>query len=218
MYSLLFLSFLWLTPPFVVAAPAPSIARNDPYQLPPIVAVENRQFNPRHDLSLGVGILPLDAFYKSYSYGLSYTYGWKEFLRWEAINASLCSSQDTGLKQELLDKFRVQPTGILDSVRWMMTSNVVYTPIYSKNLLFNRSIVHGEFSGVAGAGLVGWSSGESAPMLGGGLIVRFFKSETLSFKFDNRLYYHFGKNKSSDLLLAINLGLSFELSKTNEKK
>lgn len=209
---------LWLVSFSTPVIAADSKGGTDPYELPPVVAVENRLYDPRHDLTISAGILPLDAFYKAYSAGLAYTYGWQGFLRWETLNANYCTSQDTGLKQELLDKFRAQPTGILESIRWTLSTNLIYTPIYAKNLLFNRSIVHGEFSGLFGAGLVGWSSGDSAPMVGGGLVLRFFKSESVSFKLDNRLYYHFGKNKSSELLLAITLGLSFELGHSSEKK
>ena len=209
---------------FSLSAPAlpkfaPSAApENDPYEMPPAMAVENRAYTSKHDLTAQVGILPLDAFYKALTYGISYTYAWQDYLHWEVFNGALDTVQDTGLKTQLLDKFNVHPTGILDSPKFTMSSNVIYTPIYMKCLFFNRDVVHGEVSLVGGAGVVGWTSGENSPMVGGGVILRFFKSETSSIKIDNRLYYHTGQEKSSNLLLMMMVGFSFELGGSSERK
>lgn len=183
----------------------------DPYELPSVVAVENKKYDPRHDLTLQLGILPLDAFYKGLQYGVSYTYGWKNYLRWEVVNANLVATQDTGLKSDLIDNFQVEPKGILDSVKWFATSNVIYTPIYSKNLFFNEQVFHGEFSFLAGGGVVNFTNGETAPMFGGGIVLRYFWSETSSFKFDGRLYLHTAPEKSSNMLLMITIAQSFDL-------
>jgi hypothetical protein len=94
----------------------------------------------------------------------------------------------------------------------------VYTPIYSKNLFFNQSVVHGEMSFVGGGGVAGFHSKETATMVGGGFILRFFSSELVSYKLDGRLYYHTGQKKSSDLLLNINLGMSFELGNGGKRR
>ena len=149
-------------------------AEDSAYELPKIVALENRKFNPKNDITVQFGILPLDAFYKGFFAGASYTYSYKSYLSWEMLNFQMVSVQDTSLKKDLITNFNVQPQGILDSIKYSVSSNVVYTPIYSKNLLFNTSLLYGEFSFLGGAGVVGFSSGEVAPMLGGGIMLRAF--------------------------------------------
>ncbi len=188
----------------------------DPFDLPQIVAVENKKFNPYRDITVQLGILPLDAFYKALSFGISYTQSYTSFIGWEIVNAHIATANDTNLKQELLDKSSLRPAGLLDSVKYYITSQVVYTPIYSKNLLFNRDVVYGEWSFVGGLGMVGYQSGETALMFGGGLESRFFSSNSLSYKFDGRLYYQTAPSKSSDLLLMLNLGLSFEVGNKSQ--
>lgn len=183
----------------------------DPFDLPQVMAVENKKFNPWRDITLQAGVLPLDAFYKGLSVGVSYTHNFNSYLAWEMINANYTSTQDTNLKRDLLDNFSARPKGILDSVKYYATTHLVYTPIYSKNLLFNKDVMYGEWSFVGGGGTVGYNSGESALLVGGGLVARFFSSETFSYKVDGRLYYQTAPNKSSDLLLMINFGLSFEV-------
>jgi hypothetical protein len=82
--------------------------------------------------------------------------------------------------------------------------------VYNKNLLFNKSLVHGEISFLGGGGMASFKSGKSAPMAGGGLIFRFFMSDRWSWKFDNRVYYHFAEGMSTNYVLSINLGLAYE--------
>jgi outer membrane beta-barrel protein len=182
----------------------------DPYELPKIVAVENKKFNPQYDVTAHLGILPIDAFYKALTVGVSYTHSFRSYLSWEVLNAEYAFPQDTNLKNDLLTHFSVRPAGILDNIDYYGVTSLIYTPIYSKHLLFNDRVVHGEFSFLASTGLAKFSSGDSAVMYGGGIILRFFKSQALSFKLDGRLYGHNGKNKSSDLILSIQFGFSFE--------
>ncbi len=184
-------------------------AHEDVYELPTVVAVDNKKFNPIHDFSFHVGVLPLDAFYKAYDYGVSYTYGWKNYLRWEVINFSNTSTSDSGLKKDLINNFQVQPAGILDSIKSYYTTNLVYTPLYSKNLFMNESIIRGELSFVLGGGSVSFKSGEKASLYGGGLILRYFLSAKSSVKLDTRYYNHTAAQKSSNSLMSIDLGFSY---------
>lgn len=182
----------------------------DPFDLPQVVAVENKKYNPWKDATVQVGVLPLDAFYKAISVGGSYTYSYTSFMSWEVVNANFAFKQDTDLKKNLLE-LDVKTKGLLDSVKYYITSNVVYTPIYSKNLLFNKDVMYGEWSFVGGGGIVGYNSEEVALLAGGGLVARFFKDESTSYKMDGRLYYQTAPGKSSDFILMLNVGMSFEL-------
>lgn len=195
--------------------PQPTFAQEsentDSFDLPRVVAIENKKFNPLKDITFQLGVMPLDAFYKALTLGTSYTHRMNSYLAWEVINANIASPQDTNLKRDLIENFSAKQKGILDSVKYYATTQVVYTPIYSKNLLFNKDVLYGEWSFVGGAGIVGFESQETAPLIGMGLIGRFFSTDKTSYKVDGRLYYHTAPNKSSDLLLMINLGLSFEI-------
>lgn len=189
----------------------------DPYLLPKVVAVENKLYEPKYDLTVNVGVLPLDAFYKGLTVGASYTYSINSFLAWELFNAQYSSNEDTGLKKDLISNFNVQPTGILDEINYFVVTSLVYTPIYSKNLFFNETLKHGSISFIGSGGSVRFQSGDNGALFGGGLMLRFFSSNWLSYKLDTRVFTHTAKNKSSDLLLSVNFGLSFEFGENKVK-
>lgn len=176
-----------------------------------VTALEDRLYNPKYDVTANLSILPLDAFYKGFAGGVSYTHSYASSWSWEILNANLDSKSDTNLKRDLVEKFKVEPDGILDFIDWYALTSVVYTPGYTKTLMFNRSLLYGSFSLVGGAGWAHFSSGDAAPMFGGGLIFRVFHSKRMSSKLDTRLYFHNAPGKSSDNVLIITYGLSFEL-------
>lgn len=180
------------------------------YDSPKIVAVEPRTYNPKYDLTAQLSVLPLDAFYKGFAMGVNYTHSMSSAWSWEVVNFNVNSKSDTGLRQDLIDNFAAAPKGYLDHIAWYATTSAVYTPIYSKNLLFNDQILYGSFSFVASGGFVTFASGDTAPLFGGGVILRVFHSPKYSSKFDGRLYAHTSSGKSSDLVMMITYGLSFE--------
>lgn len=183
---------------------------DEAFDAPKIVAVENKLFNPKYDLTVDVSFLPIDAFFKGIAPGMTFTYAFTPFLSWEVARLHYSQNQDTNLKNDLINNFNVRPQGVLDTIESTVSSNIVYTPIYSKNLLFNTSLIHGALSLVAGAGVVKFSSGETASKFGGGMYYRFFSSPRISYKLDGRVYGHLGKKKSSDVIMYISFGLSYE--------
>lgn len=195
---------------FVATAFAETEKSVDAFDLPQVVAVENRMYQPKSDVTLSFGILPLDAFYKALTVGLSYDHDIGDSWTWGVINGQAAFTSDTGLKKDLISNFGVQPQGILDYIRYYVTSDLIYTPIYGKNLLFNKSILRTEMSLISSAGAVSFNSGDMVPMVGVGGQIRFFSSESLSYKFDTRLYYHMAANKSSNFVLNISFGASFD--------
>ncbi len=198
---------LFLLPTFLYAE---SEKKTDAFDLPQIVAVEKKMFDPKSDFTATLGILPLDAFYKAASLGFEYTRTLSENYRWGIINANAAFTSDTGLKKDLLTNFAVQPQGILDTIKYYVSSDLFYTPIYGKNLLFNQTVVRSEMSVILSAGAVQFNSGGTIPMIGAGGQLRFFSSSTLSYKFDTRLYYHFDSTKNSNFILNLGLGVSFD--------
>lgn len=186
-------------------------ATNDPYDIPKVVALENRQYQVKYDLTPQLGSYPLDAFNKSYTIGLSYTHFFEPYWGWEILNFQWARNADSGLKKNLLEIYGVRPEGILDYISWVTMSSYVYTPIYSKNLMFNRSLLHSDLSLVLTAAVVHFQSGDQAMGFGGGFISRYFLTESTSLKLDARLVNHLADNKNSNLIVMLNLGVSFQL-------
>lgn len=189
--------------------------KTDAYDVPEVVVVENRLYQPSSDLGFHLGILPIDAFYRAFSFGMSYSRVIGSAWSWEIINLQGAAKQDTNLKSDLIEKFSVQPTGILDYVKGYGTTSLISSPVYGKNLFFNRKIIHSEISYLMGGGMVSFNSGESAPLVATGVQLRFFRSQTFSIKFDTRLLYHVASNKSSNFILDV--GLTFSLDTPSVK-
>lgn len=184
--------------------------KTDAYDLPQIVAVEGRMYNPVSDVTATVGVLPLDAYYKALTLGLVYTRTLDSSYKWAVLNAQAAFTSDTGLKKDLLTNFSAQPQGILDYIKYYVTSDLIYSPIYGKNLAFNKTVVRTEMSLIYSVGAVAFNSGTMAPMAGFGGQIRFFSSPTFSYKFDTRLYYHIAEAKSSNFILSLGFGFSFD--------
>lgn len=195
-----------------------AFGKTDPYSVPQTTAIENKMYEPSKELSFQLGLLPLDAFYKALLLNIGYTNYFQSYWGWEVVNLSMAFTQDTGLRNDLRTNFGVQEANYLDYINYTATTNLVYTPVYNKNLLFNKTLVHGEISFVGGGGMASFKSGRSAPMAGTGLIFRFFSSDRWSWKFDNRVYYHFAEGLSTNFVLSINLGLSYEFDPTGKEE
>lgn len=198
---------------FLIAAALPSLSADkdkkdettDIYAIPKVVAVQNRTYPfIQNGLSFQLGFAPLDAFNKSFLAGISYSYSLSEFTSWEVVNLMNCFNIETDLKSQLLGIANLQTLGsktaFLDYANWMVTTGFVYTPMYNKSLLFNRSIVHSEFSFVVDAGAIKFQFAGNRPTFGGGLIMRFFLSQNSSLKFDFRNHLYFNDDGMGNIL------------------
>ena len=65
-----------------------------------------------HEISLGVGFFPFNAYYYGISIGAGYTYHMNDTVAWEIIHVDQYFSVDKGLTSELADKYQVNPTTI----------------------------------------------------------------------------------------------------------
>ncbi len=181
----------------------------DVYDLPKTVAIQNRQYYVNHGLTFQAGYLPFDSFNKSILLGASYTYFFSDFFGWEIVNANYAINQDTGLKADLLDNFNAEVDGILDFPTYYLTTNIVYTPLYNKSLLFNQSVVQGDLSFVFGGGLINYDFAGIGGMAQLGFILRFFTDADESLKFDFRTVIPFGADQRVNISIIV--GYSFQL-------
>lgn len=186
------------------------------YDLPDIVAVQNRAYTVQRDLSLQAGYLPSDAFNKGYTIGASYTHFFTSYLGWEVINANYSFNDPTDLKEDLLDccELQVQNNGFdgaLDYVQWYALTNIVYTPLYTKALLFNQSLVYGEISFVGGAGVAKFKETGERLLVSAGFYLRYFKSAERSWKFEFRDNVYFEKSLGAVNAMSLMISYSFHL-------
>ena len=186
------------------------------YDLPKVVAVQNRTYYLNHDLTVNLGWLPSDAFNKGYTIGGSYTYFFSDYLGWEVANVNYSFNSETNLKKDLLENFgaaveNVGFGGILDYITYYITTNVVYTPLYTKSLLFNKRIVRGEVSFVFGGGGAGFDETGIRALITAGAYLRFFTAESTSWKFDFRNNVYFEKSLGAVNTISIMVGYSMQL-------
>lgn len=174
---LMLLSILGAVCPSVVFAQYDSL--ENPGQ---VSAVQERLYRMNHELNLGVGVLPLDAFYKGVAAQVSYTYHFSDAFSWQVGRGTYSQPFDTGLREQLERDFGVQPT-VFEEVRWMAGSDLVWSPFYGKLAVMNAKVLH--FSGhlTAGATLLGMNVGlRPGVALGAGL--RVYQSRWVSFRLD----------------------------------
>src|SRR5271163_610149 len=73
--------------------------------------VQERLFRLGLEVNAGLGLLPLNAFDKGLMVEGSVAYHFSNLWAWEVIQGGyVVANVDTGLKQQLLDNFGVQPT------------------------------------------------------------------------------------------------------------
>ncbi len=191
----------------------------DVYDLPKVVAVQKRKYFLNDEVTAQASYLPLDALYKYVTVGGAYTHYFSDFAGWEIVNANMAFKQSTLLR----DQIAAQHFDIgnqLQILEYYASSNVVYTPLYNKSLLFNRSIVYGETSFVGGVAFakfqdIGFKTGINL-----GLIQRYYLGPNTSLRFDFRDYMFFGSDVANHITLtigyAMNLGSNPKTDSTEE--
>jgi len=158
----------------------------DIFAVPKTYAVQNRKYKLGGQYSAHFGYMPMDSFTKGIVLGASYTKYFSDFTGWEVINANWVIDMDTGLKEQLRKDFGADSGDLPDFPEWYITTNIVYTPIYNKNLFFNKSVVWGDITFVAGPGIGSFQKDKIKPLVNGGAVLRFFLNEKESIKIDVR--------------------------------
>lgn len=195
----------------VLLAPTTAFAKDDasPYSA---VVIQNRKHDPTHEFTVGVGMLPLDAFRKSVTASGAYTLHFSPHFAWEVAQFYYSFHYDTALNAEL-EAFDLQPTPF-EVLDFFLMSNFLYKPLYYKGSWNNRSLVYGEIYLAAGAGY-GWFTRSSKPGMDLGIGFRLYAGSVLSFKFDVRYNLFFNEQifenfqTEEELHLGLGTSLSF---------
>ncbi|MHB1845519.1 MAG: outer membrane beta-barrel domain-containing protein [Deltaproteobacteria bacterium] len=167
-------------------------------------AVQNREYRMGQEIELAATLLPYDAFYKGVAPTASYTFHFSDTFAWEVFRVGYSVDFDTGLKQQLL-QLGSQPTQF-NETQLFVTSNVLYSPLYLKGSLANRSVVHGELYLLLGGGAFQETDGFH-PAPDGGLGVRVFLSHAFSVRVELRDAVIFDSKFTNSL--DANVGLAF---------
>jgi outer membrane beta-barrel protein len=162
-----------------------------------VYAIQEREYSLDHEFTLGVGVLPLDPYYKGYAVQVGYTFHFSDSFAWQigrftytCAVSQVCFDVDTSLKQQLLTQYgQAASDPHFAEVEWMAGSDLMWSPIYGKWTLLNRTVVHFEGFGVIGLSLVDLSNQGSGnlpikPGLNVGLGMRVFYSKKVSFRID----------------------------------
>jgi outer membrane beta-barrel protein len=180
----------------------------------PVYAVQNREYNLKHEFRLGIGVLPINAYVKGLTLGGGYTYHFGNVWAWEIVDFHYAFGIDTNLKQELLENYAVSPTQI-SSLQMFAHSSVIAKPLYGKFAITNKSVVHAEMFFALGAG-VGLFINPQAPRVGFdvGAGLRFHLSHYFSLRIDLRDLTYFKSDNghigtANELYLGLSLALSF---------
>lgn len=161
-----------------------------------VTAVQERTFRMSNELALGVGVLPLDAFYKGITGQVSYTYHFTDHFAWQVGRFAYSYNVNTPLRAQLERDFQVLPTAF-EQVNWMAGSDLVWSPFYGKMAFLNRSVTHFEVFLLGGISVLNLKLATSAgtssspgstfpfrPAANVGVGVRVFSTRFISFRFD----------------------------------
>jgi len=152
-----------------------------------VSAVQDRLYRLNHELSLGIGVMPADAFYKGYFAGVGYTYHFNDFFAWQVGRGSYNYNVKTSLRRQLERDFGVVPTATAfeDEVQWMVGSDVVLSPIYGKMAFFNQKVLHFQASLLGGLTIFKLNTAAGfRPAANVGVGLRFFTNQNISFRLD----------------------------------
>jgi len=159
------------------------------YDLPKAVAIQPRKYDLQQSLLGTIGYIPTDSFNRGYTFTAAYRYGFANTFVWEVFSFTYVLNQATQLKDQIegiaqgSSQVQIQNVGlggVLDYPRQIYMTGIHYSPIYSKNLLFNSKLSYSEFSLFLGTGSLNFNSTGYKPMIAPGLAARFYISPDYS--------------------------------------
>ena len=204
----------------VCLAPAMAFAQGEELENPgTVLAVQDRTYRMSSELVLGIGIAPLDAFYKGLIGQIAYVYHFSDSFAWQVGRGLLSYNIKTGLRDQLETQFGVSPTAF-PQLNWMVGSDVMWTPIYGKTSWLNKSVGHFEVFGLLGASVVnerlaadvatGTGTTVFRPAIHVGLGARVFTNKSVSFRLDFSNDFVIYKGLESNIILVqLSLALNF---------
>jgi outer membrane beta-barrel protein len=161
-----------------------ALAQYEDIQNPGTVsAVQERMYRMHHELTLGVGVLPADAFYKGLMVQVAYTAHFTDSFAWQVGRAFYSLDFNTGLKNQLEQSFGASPVNF-DEVQYAIGSDLMWTPLYGKITWLNQTVTHLEFYGLLGGTVLKLSQAGFRPAINLGIGGRVYANKVLSFRLE----------------------------------
>jgi outer membrane beta-barrel protein len=185
---------------------------------PRVFSIQPRAYKLGHEFQLGLGVLPMNAFYVGAVVTASYTYHFTDFWGWEIAGAGYSKNFDTSLRNDLLKNYGVHPVqNGGDRIQYFGTTSLVIKPFFGKLAVFNEDMVTSETFFVLGLGALemGPPGGRSDArfLVDVGLGLRLWSSETLSMRVDVRDYLIFvSALPQQALFLSVSVAFNFHLT------
>lgn len=204
--------------PFIIfvtqASAEDGVVKRDVYDLPTPVAIQGRTNNIDQSFALNVGYIPTDSFNRGYPVSLNYAFYFKPYFAWEVVNYSYNFNTETQLKRDFNDlglsaQNNVGLGGVLDFPKSIVMTGLVYTPLYGKSLLFNKSLVHSETSFYFGVGALLLNKSGSVPAVAPGIQGRYFLSPKTALRLYLRQYFF--KDSKLGITGMTDLGVGYEV-------
>lgn len=180
---------------------------------PQIFTIEPRQHLFAHELHLGAGVLPLDAFYVGTTAIASYAYHFDAAYGWEVLNGFYAFNADTALKSTLAAYGVGTDARADDRLRFVISSNFFIKPLSGKMTTFNRALGFVDTRFFVGAGVAnyaGTKKDRTSPTINLGIGLHFWASRNMAVRFEVR--DHLAIGSQLDNLLLVGLGGSFNFS------
>ncbi len=200
------ISFLILSSNTAFALPSSDASARSTLDGIPIETVEELPGIRAHEIRLGVGLFPFNAYYNGVTVDGGYTYRFSNDWAWEVANFSQAFTVDKGLTAELANKYHVNPDQI-ERLRFLASTAAVYTLANGKMLLLKDSIRSFRASLLLGPGLVA-TDANNYLAASYGLKLEFFNSEAFALKFDIRDSLTFS-NTRNYVTFSIGSGIRF---------
>ena len=187
--------------------PLPALAQENPEDAGQLAAVQKRRYRLDHEIYAAANFLPWDAFYKGVGPTGSYTWHFSDQLGWEVLRGSYIFRLPTGLRDQLTKDFNVSATRF-EEMEWMVSSGLMYRPLYGKFSISNRKVVHAEMYGTLGGTVAHYTQTfKPGAQLGAG--GRFFLTTWMSLRLDAR--YHLLISDKFTHVVELTGGLAFNL-------
>ena len=182
------------------------------------LAVQNRQYHPRHEVYANVGLLPDNAYNKGLSVGGGYALHLGEVWAWEIVQAEYVFNFDSALKTQLIQNFggslNHDQLKQIEALHYFGSSSLLLKPFYGKFSFLNRSVVHLEIFLALGGAVGAYENADNGTALrfgfDAGAGIRVYVGDSLSLRVDVRDYALFkGATPQSEVYVALSAALSF---------
>ncbi len=211
---LCFFCFLFLTSlaPFARAEIKP-----DYFSLPKVVAIEERKYDRRSELAVGLGYFPSNAYNRYFSGSLSIAYKFSPSWGWEVARFDTMREEETALKKELEEEFGINVRnqnfeGRFLPMKAILRTGLVWEPFYNKGLFANSRLVYSNLSVILNGGSVFYKGRSNQAMTGIGGLYKVFFGQSYTLRIDLRQNFVFDadQQKVTDFTeLSVGLGYRF---------